>query len=104
MNRRSFIGNLASALAGFAILPPATTYERIWRATRKPVGFWTEMRWASLATPKHGIYDFLVGQRDRERIQRDATEAIMRYATAPSLEEVKICVPSPDELRRIFQT
>lgn len=34
MNRRSFIGNLAGALAGFAVLPPATTYERIWRATR----------------------------------------------------------------------
>lgn len=34
MNRRSFIGNLAGALAGFAVLPPATTYERIWRVQR----------------------------------------------------------------------
>lgn len=34
MNRRSFIGNLAGALAGFAVLPPATTYGRVWRATR----------------------------------------------------------------------
>lgn len=34
MNRRLFIGNLAGALAGFAVLPPATTYERIWQATR----------------------------------------------------------------------
>lgn len=38
MNRRRFIGNFAAALAGFAVLPPATTYERVWRATRPIVG------------------------------------------------------------------
>lgn len=38
MNRRRFIGNLAGALAGFAILPPATTYHRVWRASRPVVG------------------------------------------------------------------
>lgn len=51
MNRRSFI----AALAGFAILPPATTYARIWKATRilpvanggtaaTPVPFWYQTK------------------------------------------------------------
>lgn len=31
MNRRSFFTKLAVAAAGFAILPPATTYDRIWK-------------------------------------------------------------------------
>ncbi len=35
MNRRSFFAKLAVAAAGFTILPPATTYDRIWRPTRK---------------------------------------------------------------------
>ncbi len=34
MNRRSFFRTLAAATAGFTILPPATTYSRIWKATR----------------------------------------------------------------------
>ncbi len=33
MNRRSFFRTLAAATAGFAILPPATTYSRVWKAT-----------------------------------------------------------------------
>jgi hypothetical protein len=41
MNKRSFIKTLAAAAFGFAILPPATTYERVWRAIRAPiVPFW----------------------------------------------------------------
>ena len=32
MNRRSFFKTLAAATAGFTILPPATTYQRIWKA------------------------------------------------------------------------
>lgn len=35
MNRRSFFTKLAVAAAGFAILPPATTYDRIWRVPFK---------------------------------------------------------------------
>lgn len=35
MNRRNFIRGLLTAAAGFTILPPATTYERIWRARRE---------------------------------------------------------------------
>jgi hypothetical protein len=31
MNRRSFFGKLAGAVAAFTILPSATTYERIWK-------------------------------------------------------------------------
>jgi|ERR1044072_694804 len=32
-NRRDFLRTLATAAAGFTILPPATTYSRVWRAT-----------------------------------------------------------------------
>jgi len=35
MNRRSFFKTLATAAAGFTILPPATTYERVWKAQAK---------------------------------------------------------------------
>lgn len=35
MNRRNFLGNSALALFGFTVLPPATTYSRIWRANVK---------------------------------------------------------------------
>ncbi len=34
MNRRGFFKMLATATAGFTILPPATTYNRLWKATR----------------------------------------------------------------------
>lgn len=34
MKRRSFIINSALALFGFTVLPPATTYQRIWKVTR----------------------------------------------------------------------
>lgn len=32
MNRRSFFKTLAAATVGFTILPPAMTYQRIWKA------------------------------------------------------------------------
>jgi hypothetical protein len=32
MNRRSFLTKSALALFGFTVLPPAKTYERIWKA------------------------------------------------------------------------
>lgn len=34
MNRRNFIRGLVTAVAGFTILPPATTYSRIWRVQK----------------------------------------------------------------------
>lgn len=37
MNRRSFFAKLAVAAAGFTILPPATTYDRIWKPVSKKV-------------------------------------------------------------------
>lgn len=37
MNRRNFIRGLLTAAAGFTILPPATTYSRIWRAQRPDI-------------------------------------------------------------------
>jgi hypothetical protein len=37
MNRRSFLDRLAKAALGFSILPPATTYSRVWRVERPPV-------------------------------------------------------------------
>ncbi len=33
-SRRSFFSTIATAVAGFAILPPATTYARVWKAQR----------------------------------------------------------------------
>lgn len=36
MNRRRFFQGLATTIAGFTILPPATTYARVWRATPQP--------------------------------------------------------------------
>jgi hypothetical protein len=37
MNRRNFLKNSALALFGFTVLPPAETYQRIWKAQRQPV-------------------------------------------------------------------
>ncbi len=34
MNRRNFLSSITKAAFGFTILPPSTTYERIWKATR----------------------------------------------------------------------
>lgn len=31
MNRRGFLSSIGKAVAGFSILPPATTYNRVWR-------------------------------------------------------------------------
>jgi hypothetical protein len=36
-DRRSFLKKIGLGLFGFAILPPAETYQRVWRATRPPV-------------------------------------------------------------------
>lgn len=33
MNRRNFLSNLIKGVVTFTILPPATTYNRIWKAT-----------------------------------------------------------------------
>lgn len=50
MNRRGFLNALLKAGAGFSILPPATTYARIWRAQRFP-----DLQWkcAILPTVNH---------------------------------------------------
>lgn len=34
MNRRGFLSTLGAAVAGFTVLPPATTYSRIWKARK----------------------------------------------------------------------
>jgi hypothetical protein len=39
VDRRSFLKKAALGLFGFAILPPAKTYERVWRATMDLDGF-----------------------------------------------------------------
>lgn len=38
MNRRGFFGAIGAAVAGFSILPAATTYTRLWKAV-KPTPF-----------------------------------------------------------------
>ena len=35
MNRRNFLSSLVKAAGLFTILPPASTYDRIWKATPK---------------------------------------------------------------------
>lgn len=42
MNRRGFFRTLAAATAGFSILPPATTYERVWKAVAVPSPMWVD--------------------------------------------------------------
>lgn len=64
MNRRNFFGKLLIAGASFAILPPASTYSRIWKAERKP--FWTALT-AEINPAWHCAqyeisYEFLNGQ------------------------------------------
>lgn len=46
MNRRNFLSTLGAAVTGFTILPPATTYSRIWKATYRPssVGIWEQLQ------------------------------------------------------------
>ncbi len=39
MNRRNFLKNSALALFGFTVLPPADTYQRIWKAQKKIPGY-----------------------------------------------------------------
>lgn len=34
MNRRGFFGAIGAAVAGFSILPAATTYTRLWKAVK----------------------------------------------------------------------
>lgn len=52
MNRRSFLTALGKAVAGFSILPPATTYGRVWRATVK-----LDTEYNCVMTPHpHGYY------------------------------------------------
>ena len=41
VDRRSFLRKLVLGAFGFAVLPPAETYQRVWRATRQPV-FWNQ--------------------------------------------------------------
>lgn len=43
MNRRHFLRSIAGAVAGFTILPPATTYSRIWKATRPVLKYRTTL-------------------------------------------------------------
>ena len=47
MNRRNFLSNLAKSVGLFTILPPATTYSRIWKATIRsiPNPDWTISEW-----------------------------------------------------------
>ncbi len=45
VDRRSFLKKAALGLLGFAILPPANTYQRVWRAERKI--FWNQTQCAT---------------------------------------------------------
>jgi len=45
--RRNFLSSLLTAGAAFAVLPPATTYSRVWRAARAPF----DPSWEWMASP-----------------------------------------------------
>lgn len=40
-NRRNFFGTIGTLVAGFTILPAATTYNRVWNFKRSSSGLWT---------------------------------------------------------------
>lgn len=37
ISRRNFLGTLLAAGAGFMVLPPASTYDRVWRVVQQPL-------------------------------------------------------------------
>ena len=43
MNRRNFLSSLVKGIGLFTILPPSTTYSRIWKATVNPD--WINAEW-----------------------------------------------------------
>ena len=55
MNRRSFFAKLALGAATFTILPPATTYGRIWKARREVNPNWVKAEPAFTIWNEHGI-------------------------------------------------
>ncbi len=42
MNRRGFLSTMLKAAAGFTIMPPATTYARVWRAERETIEIYSD--------------------------------------------------------------
>jgi len=60
MNRRGFFKTLAAATAGFTILPPATTYQRIWKAT--PTVKWGPIHYPIPFDPRlyRGQWQFII--------------------------------------------
>ena len=52
ISRRKFLGAIGAIAGGFMILPPATTYQRVWKVTRAPIEPATEIsKPIFLATP-----------------------------------------------------
>lgn len=95
MNRRSFIRNSALALFGFTVLPPATTYDRVWRVT-KEVQY--DVQYCCIMAPPSDqamfISSFFFGEK-----------AIDPLKVAPVSEQIlQYKYPDIDRLHRILAT
>lgn len=59
MNRRGFIGGISAALAGFSILPAATTYTRLWKAVKPtPPELWKAVPNPEYVDAPYQVYFF----------------------------------------------
>jgi hypothetical protein len=59
MNRRAFFRKLVLGTAAFSILPPATTYSRIWKATRQVNPMWVTAEYEGLRWKR---FDYVTGK------------------------------------------
>ncbi len=64
-SRRSFFSTLATAVAGFSILPPATTYARVWKAQRSiPNPDYVEAEYQVSFYAHDGVRDLVYNPKD----------------------------------------
>lgn len=99
MNRRSFIGTLATALAAFTVLPSATTYQRNWVTTKTgmivPNPEWMDAPLeVAYFFPEAGIIKQAVLKRDEPLLATIRSQFQMydhfpiRYKMSPSGERI----------------
>jgi hypothetical protein len=106
MNRRHFLSSLATAVAGFTILPPATTYQRVWKVSKPKL--WV-IDWSVIPRTQPTIYDFLLSRRQRDVVKPAVDDKMLSYwndkfAQPPSgIASCPIQTATPEELEAIFK-
>lgn len=90
MNRRSFLTGLIQGIGVFSILPPASTYSRIWKVTREPIGIYEMLMTCKSVEPinldlKGLILQLYAVQKERAKLGRQDTIEIWCSAEAASL-------------------